>query len=358
VLGKLFLALRSWVSSGRGSEGLASPENVRRILDRERCRAERSGDPLALVTFAGPAGRLGSAEVTHLAKALRSRLRVTDEIGWLDRRQVCAILPGTHTDGAWKVADDIRGRLQGAGVELVCSVYTLPPRGDGDYYDNDTIVEGQPPVTRQAVPLESLFLCPVPLWKRGLDMTAAAAGLVLLLPVLALIAVAIKLTSRGPVLFQQWRSGRGGKPFLIYKFRTMAVDAEAQKKDLLALNERDGPVFKIKNDPRITTVGRLLRATSLDELPQLWNILKGDMSLVGPRPLPCHETEACIPWQRRRLDVTPGLTCIWQVWGRGGVTFADWVRMDLRYIRSRSLCQDLKLLFLTVPAVVLRRGAH
>jgi lipopolysaccharide/colanic/teichoic acid biosynthesis glycosyltransferase len=143
----------------------------------------------------------------------------------------------------------------------------------------------------------------------------------------------------------------------MFKFRTMVVGAEELKQDLLALNEQDGPAFKITHDPRGTRIGRFLRCTTIDELPQLWNVLRGDMSLVGPRPLPCAESDACLPWQRRRLHVTPGMTCIWQVSGRSQVSFAEWVRMDLRYIRSLTLGHDLKLLAQTVPAVILRKGA-
>jgi lipopolysaccharide/colanic/teichoic acid biosynthesis glycosyltransferase len=157
------------------------------------------------------------------------------------------------------------------------------------------------------------------------------------------------------VFFKQWRSGRGGRPFLCYKFRTMVVDAESRKKQLLARNEQDGPAFKIQDDPRVTPLGRFLRKTSIDELPQFWNVLRGEMSLVGPRPLPCHEAEACRGWLRRRLDATPGLTCIWQVYGRSRVSFAEWVRMDLRYIRSCTLWHDVKLILQTVPAVLLKR---
>ena len=137
----------------------------------------------------------------------------------------------------------------------------------------------------------------------------------------------------------------------------MCVDAESQKAELRAQSEQDGPAFKMAKDPRVTPLGRLLRKTSIDELPQLFNVLLGDMSLVGPRPLPCEESNRCEAWQRRRLDVTPGLTCIWQVRGRSKVSFSEWARMDVEYIRSRSLLSDLKLILKTIPAVLFRRGA-
>jgi lipopolysaccharide/colanic/teichoic acid biosynthesis glycosyltransferase len=150
----------------------------------------------------------------------------------------------------------------------------------------------------------------------------------------------------------------GGKPFIMYKFRTMVMTAERQQEQLMALNEQQGPVFKIRNDPRITRLGRLLRTTSIDELPQLWNVLKGEMSLVGPRPPLEKEVRQYQRWQRQRLDVTPGLTCIWQVQGRSTIAFTEWMRMDLRYVRSRSILRDIGLLLRTVPAVLFRRGAN
>jgi len=159
-------------------------------------------------------------------------------------------------------------------------------------------------------------------------------------------------------LFQQRRAGLGGKPFMIYKLRTMVNDAEQRKAQLAPLNEQDGPAFKLSNDPRTTPLGRFLRQTSLDELPQFWNVLKGDMTLVGPRPLPVPESNACAAWQRRRLYVTPGITCIWQIYGRSRVSFSEWIRMDLRYIREQRLIEDVKILLLTVPAVLMRRGAR
>jgi lipopolysaccharide/colanic/teichoic acid biosynthesis glycosyltransferase len=205
--------------------------------------------------------------------------------------------------------------------------------------------------------MESLFVRRLPFWKRLMDVAGASLGLLLLAPLFAVAAIAIKATSPGPVLFRQRRSGLGGRQFVMLKFRSMVADAEARKSQLTALNEQDGPAFKIKDDPRITRFGRLLRRTSIDELPQLWNVLRGEMSLVGPRPLPCDESAACRGWLRQRLDVTPGLTCIWQVQGRSRVSFADWARMDVQYIRSHSFSADMKLLLRTVPAVVSRKGA-
>ncbi len=211
---------------------------------------------------------------------------------------------------------------------------------------------------QSAQPLEAIFVRPMPVWKRMIDMTGAAIGLLMLSPVLLATAIVIKLTSNGPVLFSQLRTGRGGKPFRIYKFRSMVIDAEAKQAALMEQNEQDGPAFKIKNDPRITGIGKFIRKTSIDELPQLWNVLTGDMSLVGPRPLPCHESDACLSWQRRRLDVTPGLTCTWQIQDeRNSISFGDWTRMDLSYIGSRTITTDVELIFRTFGTVFGRKGS-
>ncbi len=339
-------------------DGLHPPDRFRRILERERARSNRTGEPLSLVAFAPRCPEADGPTPALLAGILQTRLRSTDVAGWLDDRQVGVVLPTTPAAGAWKLADDVCLEFPKHVPPPICTVYSHP----NDWTDGGERVsepaEAAAPVAaeKRTLGLELLFVQPHPAWKRALDVLGAAVCLVVLLPVFGLVAAAVKLTSPGPVLFRQWRSGRGGRPFVIYKFRTMVADAEARKAALLRLSEQDGPAFKLRNDPRITPLGRLLRSTSLDELPQLWNVLKGDMSLVGPRPLPCAEAEACVGWQRQRLDVMPGLTCIWQVWGRSRVTFAEWVRMDVQYIRSRSVWQDLKLLALTVPAVVLRKG--
>jgi lipopolysaccharide/colanic/teichoic acid biosynthesis glycosyltransferase len=219
-------------------------------------------------------------------------------------------------------------------------------------------VDGSDAAGLDAAAIDDLLVYPLPAWKRVIDIVGALFLLAVFSPLMAAAAMAIKMSSRGPIVFTQRRAGLGGRPFTIYKLRTMCSDAEARKKTLRALSEQDGPAFKLTNDPRITRIGHILRKTSIDELPQLWNVVKGDMSLVGPRPLPVDESEACELWQQRRLDVTPGLTCIWQVEGRSRVTFDEWVRMDVKYIRRRNIFHDLSLMFRTIPAVLLRRGAR
>ena len=193
--------------------------------------------------------------------------------------------------------------------------------------------------------------------KRLLDLAMGSILFLILAIPGAVIAAAIKLDSPGPVLFEQVRSGLHGRRFRMYKFRSMVQDAESRRRQLEEENEMDGPVFKIKRDPRITRVGRLLRRTSLDELPQILNIIKGDMSLVGPRPPIPAEVEKYRRWQRRRLSMKPGVTCLWQVSGRNQIDFEEWMRLDLRYIDSWSLWLDLKILLRTIPAVLMGRGA-
>jgi len=204
----------------------------------------------------------------------------------------------------------------------------------------------------------ALFARPFPLWKRAMDIAGALAGIAAFGPVMIAVALIIKITSPGPVLFTQKRGGMAGKVFDLYKFRSMSLDAEARKAELMKFNERSGVAFKMTNDPRITSVGKFLRKTSLDELPQLFNVLKGDMSIVGPRPLPVSEEEAYSFWHWRRVDVKPGLTCIWQVTSRHDKDFDRWVRLDLEYILKRSLVLDVSLILRTIPAVLFQRGAH
>ena len=194
--------------------------------------------------------------------------------------------------------------------------------------------------------------------KRAMDIVLAAAGLVLTAPLMALVALLIRWDSPGPILFRQVRVGRDGRLFTLYKFRSMRVGAEEEKARLQALNEATGPLFKIRDDPRLTRVGRLLRRLSIDELPQLWNVLRGDMSLVGPRPPVPSEVEQYQPWHRKRLAIDPGMTGLWQVSGRSELTFDEMVMLDLYYAENWSLWLDFKIILRTIPTVILGTGAY
>ncbi len=194
-------------------------------------------------------------------------------------------------------------------------------------------------------------------FKRLMDITLSLVALIVLSPLLIGIALAIKFTSPGPVLFKQVRVGMNKRRFKLLKFRSMYIDAEKRKAELAHLNEMDGPVFKIKNDPRVTPIGRFIRKTSIDELPQLWNVFVGEMSLVGPRP-PLFEEVDQYDWlYRRRLSIKPGITCLWQISGRNEITFKQWMEMDKEYIDTWTLWLDIKILLKTIPAVLLRKGA-
>ncbi len=195
--------------------------------------------------------------------------------------------------------------------------------------------------------------------KRAIDIVGSGAGLLVLSPALLLVAALIKITSRGPVFYVCEYVGHRGRRFPGYKFRTMVADAEAQKARLNHLNHMSGPAFKIRDDPRITRLGRFLRKYSIDELPQLWNVLRGDMSLVGPRPPLPEEWAEYKEWQRGKLSVIPGITCYWQVRGRSEITdFDEWAKLDLKYIQEWSVWTDLKILAQTIPAVLTGDGAY
>ena len=196
-----------------------------------------------------------------------------------------------------------------------------------------------------------------PVWKRAIDIVGSGVGILILSPVFIGAAIAIKLSAPGPVFFCQMREGKDGKPFGILKFRTMVIDAEDKQDELREQSEQDGPAFKLKDDPRITKVGRYLRKSCIDELPQLFNVLVGQMSLVGPRPLPVGESHQCNAWQRQRLSVLPGCTCIWQARGGRDIKFSQWMRMDLEYIHKRSFFYDLRLILETVYIAVLHKGS-
>jgi lipopolysaccharide/colanic/teichoic acid biosynthesis glycosyltransferase len=353
-------------------KNLHSRSDIDVILRRECARCERNGHEFSLVIVA--AAETGARRHLHrLGNLLCRRLRATDEIGWFDSTRLCAVLPDTTAAGARLFVRHYTLAGNHRALSPICQVLSYPQHKgpNGQPLSIERIVEGINATDRPQAPaptedhgphtvgdLSPLLVRPLPHWKRTIDLVTASFALIVFSPVLVAIGLAIRISDGGPILFRQRRAGLGGRPFTIFKFRTMVIDAEKKKAQLRPASEQDGPAFKIKHDPRITRLGRLLRESSLDELPQLVNVVKGDMSLVGPRPLPVEESDQCDPWHRRRLDVTPGLTCIWQVKGRCKVTFANWCRMDRAYIGRRSLWQDIKLILLTVPSVLRRRGAQ
>lgn len=355
------------------------PKHLLSVIRRERARADRQRGQFSLVMFRLVPAR-GRWATLRLSRIVLDEIRATDELGQFDRHTVCAILPDTAPEGAWKLIARVTESATARGMQVEPVIYTYPtnwldPRKSQKDDDSDRDAGGGEPQVADWVrraeaadrtpagqpfdtlPLEALLERRPGGMKRALDCALAGSVLLVASPILIVIAALIKFTSEGPIVFRQWRSGIGGRPFEIYKFRTMCVNADAMKAKLRAQSEQDGPAFKMTRDPRVTRIGAFLRKTSLDELPQLFNVIKGDMSLVGPRPLPLDEQAQCDQWHRGRLDVMPGLTCIWQVKGRSRVTFEEWMRMDLSYIKRYHTWEDLKLMFATVPAVLLRRGA-
>ncbi len=336
--------------------------HFRAVIERERSRADRSDAVFSLVAV----DQAFEHHAPSVVEFLSQRLRVTDDFGMLDDGRLGVVLPDTDTAGAWKVADDISAYLATRESHVACEVFTYPGNLHSDESDDGQQEHAasfrheasEPCDERLARPMVELLYQALPWWKRSVDIAVSTIAIVMLLPLFGLITFAIKLTSKGPVFFCQTRSGLAGRPFKLYKFRSMVTDAEALKATLEDQNEVSGPVFKIAHDPRITSIGRWLRRSSLDELPQLWNVLRGDMSLVGPRPPIPSETFEYDGWHHRRLEVTPGITCIWQVSGRSNIPFTEWMRMDIRYAQKVSIREDLRILLKTAPAVLSGNGAN
>jgi exopolysaccharide biosynthesis polyprenyl glycosylphosphotransferase len=309
---KVIIAHRAWGYTLRG------------LVDADGCgRAEVAGFPVV-------------AEAAALPAFLKEE--VVDEV-------VLAV-PLRRLAGL----EDVLVQCQELGVRLRLALWPFPHTRP---HLEIEALDGVPLVTLGPTPSAPLAL----FIKRVLDVSLSLLALCLTVPLLLMSALAVALSSPGPVLFRQWRCGLQGRRFLLLKFRTMVEGADSRQGEVAHLNVMDGPVFKAPRDPRVTAIGRVLRRFSLDELPQFLNVLRGDMSLVGPRPPLPEEVEKYEPWQRRRLAMKPGLTCLWQVSGRSRVDFATWMELDLVYIDTWSLWLDLKILLRTVPAVLSGRGA-
>lgn len=394
---------------------LLSPKAMELALTKERMRCDRFGQFFALIVIQlnNVSSGHSASQFRLIAKILHKRLRLTDEKGLLLKGGLGVLLPMTEWHGAKVVLNSIIHAAKRNGLTFTAEVFTYSGKEtfpktqrtvegssdpvseiifDDDSSSEDTLLESSVNSSRKTLAViaspervnvavrvddssqtrrsgngqivftstvPTTYICrQYPAWKRFMDVGFASLGLVISMPVILIVAIAIKLTSKGPIFFRQMRSGQFGNAFPMYKLRTMVVEAEELKEKLHQLNERDGPAFKIKNDPRVTRLGGLLRKTGIDELPQLWNVLVGHMAIVGPRPLPCDEDAKCKVWHRRRLDTKPGLTCIWQISKSRNVSFSDWMRMDLKYTDRRTIASDIGLMFKTVLAVFMGRVGH
>ena len=333
-------------------------------LHREKRRADRSRAPLSLVVMRFADGRFDADDHRDIITDLSLSTRETDVVGCLGDGVVAFLLPYSGGEAAETFSKLIVSRT-GTPAENVQSATYTDPGFDTLLEDSLAIETSQ--VSAASLPRRSVSSRGL---KRAIDVFGSTALLILASPLMLVTAIAVKLTSPGPIIFRQMRIGRGGKPFPFYKFRSMRCDNDDAvhreyvksliqgRHDEINEGDEDKPVYKLQSDPRITSVGRIIRRTSIDELPQLFNVLKGEMSLVGPRPPIQYEIEDYQSWHMRRLqEVRPGITGLWQVEGRSKTTFDEMVRLDLRYIRNWSLWLDIKILFKTVVVVLRCDGA-
>jgi lipopolysaccharide/colanic/teichoic acid biosynthesis glycosyltransferase len=351
---------------------IKTPTAFHAILAKERARVDRNFHTFSLVSIKLITQDPRKDSINLFVHRLMNQIRITDEIGWINTHTIGVLLFNSLTTEAQQFIERIQ-RSSFQDITCKYSIATYPEDNEHSHgagicrkqcaYHHSmpvsTSLYGHQRATDRNIAKElyPVFFEKMPFWKRLGDVVLSTAALIVLSPLLLLISIAVKCTSKGPILFKQKRAGLGGVPFTFLKFRTMQIDAEKKKAELLQFNKRTGPVFKMENDPRITMLGKFLRKWSLDELPQFVNVLKGEMSLVGPRPPTLDEVEKYNNWHNYRLEMKPGITCIWQVYARHDKSFENWVRLDIKYRKEHSFLLDLKLLFMTIPAVLSRKGA-
>ncbi len=336
---------------GGRKHGIYSSRELRELIVYERARADRTGEKLSVV-LCGMNGQSGSRRFVNRAiHSLSRSIRNTDHLGWYGRKCLAVVLPLTGYEGAKKFAQSLAEAPANGGENvtghLEFSIHSYPDKWFESQSDS-----GSRPGGRDAT---LYFTRPVPRWKRALDIFGSAAGLIALSPLFALLAAYIRVVSPGPVIFRQKRVGLARREFTFFKFRTMHYRNEEEvhshhAKDFIFF---DKPMTKLDGiDPRIIKGGRILRKLAIDELPQLWNILKGDMSLVGPRPCIPYEADEYLQWHTDRFSILPGLTGLWQVSGKNKLTFQRMIRLDIEYSRRMSLLFDLWIILRTIPTVI------
>jgi lipopolysaccharide/colanic/teichoic acid biosynthesis glycosyltransferase len=365
----------SWFQAAAGpgqntrDESICGEKEFLRVLARERARAERGAHRFSLVVFETGTGEKSNIAQELLLGELSSRLRATDEAGWLRKNRIGTILHNANIDNARSFAINIRKSLLADGIQLPFKIYTYPPQkndtgsagrasdSSGSRTDAGQRFSREYPVGE----LHQLYAQDISSGKRALDLIGSMFGLILLSPVFILLWAVIKTVSPGPALYKQTRIGWGGRPFTLLKFRTMGVNADTTEhcEYLASLIQGEKTqqgcaraMAKLDdNDNKIIPFGKLIRKTYLDELPQLINVLRGDMSLIGPRPPIPYEVAEYQLWHTGRLDATPGMTGLWQVSGKNRLSFEQMVRLDIRYTRQQSFWLDLKILFMTPIAI-------
>ncbi len=323
--------------------GIHDAEVFTALIRHERNRADRSGKSFSLVVFPMEGRCASRAQVKKACDRLRRTIRTIDEIGWLDDSSVGVLLPSTPCEGARQFAQ--RAAL-GEG-ESAYRIFTYPEHWTQDFREELKTADSE-----TATP--DAFSIAAPSWKRALDISISLLGFLILWPVFLLTALYIKIVSPGPILFRQMRVGRGGRLFHFVKFRTMKPNDEAEhRKHILERMRAGGTLAKLdEKDSRIIPGGKLIRKLCIDELPQLINVVKGDMSLVGPRPCLPYEAQEYLIWHRHRFDVLPGMTGLWQVSGKNSLTFAQMIRLDIAYTERMSALFDVKIILMTIPAIV------
>ena len=355
--------------------GFHSVKQFRWILEMERARVDRTDSQFSLVLF--DTGNSDNGVPQHISQILEARLRITDEAGWFDNRQVGVVMPDTSAQGAWKLGEDVCHSVFDDPRSPFCNIYTYPSNWVSEVFkgnsSNDSskteLQSDENPEDGSKENLKNLdldyrtncrmlkpSLAPInPFWKRGIDVLGAVLLLILLFPLFMMIAGLIKIVSPGPVFFKQKRVGYQGKLFDCLKFRTMTVNADTSVHEQyvcqLTCSEKPMTKLDMEDDSRIIPLGNLLRISALDELPQLINVIRGEMSLIGPRPCLPYEAMNYLIWQQKRFYAMPGLTGLWQVNGKNRTTFKEMIRMDIRYVKEMSLWLDMKILIGTIPAV-------
>lgn len=401
-LSDFWFRLKSFLQFGQSRQlpGICSAKQFQTILESERYRADRNQHQFSLVVFDVNRSDENHIQIRYLAHVLRNRIRSTDRTGWLDNGRIGIVLPYTSAAGAWRFADDVCQSMAAKAEPPECTVYTYPSNSYPDSYEqsgqmhfadlspewkttmpggfsmsakhagslNDDFASQQPSADtirnchEVAQSLEPFFTQPLPIWKRTMDIVGALLGLIVLSPLLLLLGLIIKIVSPGPVIFRQERIRHSGKVFKMLKFRTMDVNADKSRHEQYvtelikgATNNKPNskkPMLKLDNYPGIIAFGKVLRKTCLDELPQLINVLWGEMSLVGPRPPLSYEVEKYPQWCYGRFDAIPGMTGLWQVSGKNRLTFDQMVRLDIRYSREKSVWLDTKIILKTPFAIV------